>query len=151
PVRVITRNIDHTLTVTSDGGTFTAGTVVVAVPPEHRGAIEFAPELPAEYTQLSRHWPQGHLSKAYAAYTTPFWRAEGYSGEALSDEGPVFITFDCSPSDDGPGILLGFTDARTFDPLSPERRRDVALAGFTALFGDAASDPVDYLDHCWGA
>ncbi|PRC60012.1 monooxygenase, partial [Mycobacterium sp. ITM-2017-0098] len=31
------------------------------------------------------------------------------------------------------------------------RRRDVALAGFTALFGDAASDPVDYLDHCWGA
>ncbi|PRC52565.1 monooxygenase, partial [Mycobacterium sp. ITM-2017-0098] len=42
PVRVITRNIDHTLTVTSDGGTFTAGTVVVAVPPEHRGAIEFA-------------------------------------------------------------------------------------------------------------
>lgn len=151
PVRVIARNADHTLTVTTDGGTFTAGAVVVAVPPEHRGAIEFAPALPAEYGKLSSNWPQGHLSKAYAAYPTPFWRTEGFSGEALSDEGPVFITFDCSPGDDGPGILLGFTDARTFDPLPPERRRDVALAGFAALFGDAAADPVDYLDHCWGA
>ncbi len=151
PVRVITRNADHTLTVTSGCGEFTAGAVVVAVPPEHRGAIEFDPPLPAEYGQLSRHWPQGHLSKAYAAYATPFWRDEGYSGEALSDEGPVFITFDCSPGDDGPGVLLGFTDARTFDPLPPEQRRDVALAGFAALFGDAASEPLEYLDHCWGA
>jgi monoamine oxidase len=151
PVRTVTRNADHTLTVASDGATFTAGAVVVAVAPEHRGGIEFAPALPEQYAALSRHWPQGHLSKAYAAYPTPFWRTEGFSGEALSDEGPVFITFDCSPGDDGPGILLGFTDARTFDPLPPERRRDVALAGFAALFGDAASEPVDYLDHCWGA
>lgn len=151
PVRVITRTDEHRLTITSDGGTFTADTVVVAVPPEQRGAIEFAPELPSQYGQLSRRWPQGHLSKAYAAYQRPFWRAEGFSGEALSDEGPVFITFDCSPGDDGPGILLGFTDARTFDPLPPDRRRDVALAGFAALFGVAASEPVDYLDHCWGA
>jgi monoamine oxidase len=150
-VRTVTRNADHGLTVTAAGATFTAHAVIVAVPPEHRGAIEFEPPLPAEYGELSRHWPQGHLSKAYAAYATPFWRAEGYSGEALSDEGPVFITFDCSPGDDGPGVLLGFTDARTFDPLSPEQRRDVALAGFAALFGDAASEPLDYLDHCWGA
>ena len=150
-VRAIARNADHTLTVTADGATFTAGAVVVAVAPEHRGAIDFDPPLPSEYLALSQHWPQGHLSKAYAAYPTPFWRAEGYSGEALSDEGPVFITFDCSPGDDGPGILLGFTDARTFDPLPPEQRREVALAGFTALFGDAASRPLDYLDHCWGA
>ena len=73
------------------------------------------------------------------------------SGEALSDEGPVFITFDVSPGDDGPGILLGFTDARTFDPLPPADRRERALAGFAALFGDAALNPIDYVDHCWGA
>ena len=151
PVRGIARNAGHTKTVTTDSGTFTADAVVVAVAPGHRDAIEFQPPLPAEYVALSRHWPQGHLSKAYAAYPTPFWRADGYSGEALSDEGPVFITFDCSPGDDGPGVLLGFTDARTFDPLPPDQRRERALAGFTALFGDAASRPLDYLDHCWGA
>ena len=138
PVRRICRGSDGALTVTSDRGEVRARAVVVAIPPEHRSAIDFDPALPPEYDELTRHWPQGHLSKAYAAYATPFWRANGCSGEALSDEGPVFITFDVSPGDAGPGILLGFTDARTFDPLPADQRREVALAGFTALFGEAA-------------
>ena len=149
-VRRIERHGDGTLTVTSDAGAVTAKAVVVAIPPEHRAAIAFLPDLPPEHGKLTEHWPQGKLSKSYAAYETPFWRAKGLSGEALSDEGPVFITFDVSPGDAGPGILLGFTDARTFDPLPPEQRREQALSGFAALFGDAALAPIDYLDHCWG-
>jgi monoamine oxidase len=147
----IERHEDGGLTVTSDQGTVAARAVVVAIPPEHRAAITFVPELPPEYGKLAQHWPQGNLSKAYAAYETPFWRAKGLSGETLSDEGPVFITFDVSPGDDGPGILLGFTDARIFDPLPPAQRRERALAGFATLFGDAALSPIDYLDHRWGA
>lgn len=153
PVRRITRHGDGTVSVATATDEVTARAVVVAVPPAHRGAIEFEPALPREYTALSEHWPQGMLSKAYAAYDTPFWRADGRSGEALSDEGPVFITFDVSPGgddEDGPGILLGFTDARTFDPLSPDRRRQRALQGFAGLFGEAALEPIDYLDFCWG-
>jgi monoamine oxidase len=124
--------------------------VIVAVLPAHRGGIAFAPALPPEYEKLAEHWPQGRLSKAYAAYETPFWRKNGCSGEALSDEGPVFITFDVSPGDAGPGILLGFTGARTFDPLPAEQLREQALEGFVTLFGDAAARPIDYVDHCWG-
>ena len=150
-VRSIERHPDATLAVTSENGTVAAKAVIIAIPPEHRKGITFLPELPPEYGKLAQHWPQGNLSKAYAAYETPFWRANGCSGEALSDEGPVFITFDVSPGDDGPGILLGFTDARTFDPLPPADRRDRALAGFAALFGDAALEPIDYLDHRWSA
>lgn len=159
PVRSIETHSDGMLTVTSDQGAVRARAVVVAIPPEHRKAIEFLPDLPAEYGKLAQHWPQGNLSKAYAAYATPFWRPKGLSGEALSDEGPVFITFDVSPSDSddlparggGPGILLGFVDARSFDSLPPAQRRERALSGFAALFGDAALDPIDYLDHCWSA
>ncbi len=157
PVRSVRRNPDATLTVSCGHGEVTAGAVVVAVPPAHRTAIEFDPPLPPGYDELARHWPQGNLSKAYAAYDTPFWRDNGCSGEALSDEGPVFITFDVSPGDPdgsgdrGPGILLGFTDARTFDRLPAAERREVALAGFAALFGSAASNPTDYLDHRWSA
>ncbi|SEH89933.1 monoamine oxidase [Mycolicibacterium rutilum] len=150
-VRRVERHSDGSLTVTSDEGAVTAKAVVVAIPPEHRKAIAFLPELPPEYGKLAQHWPQGKLSKAYAAYETPFWRTKGLSGEALSDEGPVFITFDVSPGDDGPGVLLGFTDARTFDPLPPEQRKKRALTGFAALFGDEALTPIDHLDHCWGA
>ena len=149
-VRSIERHADGAITVGSDRGDVTAKAVIVAIPPAHRAGIEFIPELPAEYGKLAQHWPQGILSKAYAAYETPFWRANGCSGEAVSDEGPVFITFDVSPDEKGPGILLGFTDARTFDPLPPDERRERALAGFAALFGDEALQPIDYVDHCWG-
>ncbi|MDT5307487.1 MAG: monoamine oxidase [Mycobacterium sp.] len=149
-VRSIQRRSDGSLAVGSDRGDVNAQAVIVAVPPAHRAGIAFDPALPPEYEKLAQHWPQGNLSKAYVAYETPFWREDGRSGEALSDEGPVFITFDVSPSDAGPGILLGFTDARTFDALPPEQRREQALEGFVTLFGDAASRPIDYVDHCWG-
>jgi monoamine oxidase len=149
-VHSIERHADGTLTVGSDRGDVAANAVIVAVPPAHRAGIAFHPPLPPEYEKLTEHWPQGSLSKAYAAYETPFWRTNGCSGEALSDEGPVFITFDVSPSDAGPGILLGFTDARAFDLLPAEQRRAQALEGFVTLFGDAAGHPIDYVDHCWG-
>jgi monoamine oxidase len=137
-------------TIAFAGGSVDARYVIVALPPAHRSAITFSPALPAEYDQLVGKWPQGNLSKAYAAYEKPFWRTDGNSGQALSDEGSVFITFDVSPSDDGPGILLGFADARTFDPLPEAGRREHALSCFASIFGDAARQPIDYLDHCWG-
>ncbi|MEM6108390.1 flavin monoamine oxidase family protein [Mycobacterium sp. 050272] len=138
------------VTVTSDAGTADAGFVIVAIPPAHRGAIEFTPPLPVEYQHLVEQWPQGRLSKAFAAYSTPFWRANGLSGQALSDKGPVFITFDVSPQADGPGILLGFVDARAFDSLPSDQRRRDTLRCFASLFGEEALAPLDYVDHRWG-
>ena len=148
PVRRVQWGDD--VTVAFDGGEGAARFAIVAVPPEHRADIAFAPELPEQHRELVTHWPQGNLSKAYAAYETPFWRANRQSGQALSDDGPVFITFDVSPSPSGPGILLGFTDSRTFDPLPDPQRREAALSCFAEIFGDEALDPIDYLDHCWG-
>jgi monoamine oxidase len=150
-VERIERTADGDVVVHSTAGATTARAVVVAIPPAHRAAITFEPPLPEGYSQLAGHWPQGNLSKAYAAYDTPFWRAGGCSGESLSDDGPVFITFDVSPSEDGPGILLGFTDARTFDALPADQRRERALGCFAALYGDTALKPIDYVDHRWGA
>lgn len=151
PVRRVERHDDGTVTVHTDHGRTSARAVIVAVAPAHREAIDFTPPLPDGYRALAGRWPQGRLSKAYAAYDKPFWRDGGCSGEALSDEGPVFITFDVSPSDDGPGILLGFTDAAAFDRLSPDDRRRTVIDGFTALFGEPAAGPIDYVDHLWGA
>ncbi|MCV7095688.1 flavin monoamine oxidase family protein [Mycobacterium kubicae] len=149
PVRCIERH-GAGVTVTSSQGHAEAGFVIVAIPPAHRTAIEFNPPLPPEYQELARNWPQGSLSKAYAAYDKPFWRAKGFSGQALLDRGPVFITFDVSPDADGPGILLGFVDARAFDSLSADQRRRETLRCFASVFGDEALDPLDYADHRWG-
>lgn len=146
--------IDHYdggVTISCEKGRADARFVVVAIPPEHRAGIEFNPALPTEYDRLAMSWPQGRLSKAYAAYPTPFWRENGHSGQALADDGPVFITFDVSPQADGPGVLLGFVDARAFDELPADQRRKRALESFAALFGDDALKPLDYVDHRWGA
>ena len=59
------------VTVEFEGGAVHAKFAIVAIPPEHRGGIEFWPELPLEYRELVERWPQGNLSKAYAAYETP--------------------------------------------------------------------------------
>jgi monoamine oxidase len=123
---------------------------ILAIPPAHRQDIDIAPALPIGYQQLAQRWPQGALTKSYAAYPTPFWRANGLSGQALSDQGPVFITFDVSPPE-GIGILLGFTDPRGFDAQPEQKRREHVLACFTALFGEQAANPIDYLDQRWGA
>lgn len=137
--------------VTSTAGTVEARRVIVTVPPAQRLNIDIAPALPIEYQQLAQRWPQGALTKCYAAYRTPFWRAKGLSGQAMSDEGPVFLTFDVSPGPDGPGVLLGFTDPKGFDALPPEQRRTSALACFASIFGEEANDAIDYLDQRWGA
>lgn len=141
---------DDGVTVTVDGGRVDARHVIVAVAPEHRGGITFSPAFAREHEELARHWPQGSLSKAYAAYDEPFWRRDGRSGQSLSDTGPAFITFDVSPAD-GPGVLLGFTDARAYDDLPPERRRADVLECFAALFGERARDPIDFLEQRWAA
>jgi monoamine oxidase len=136
--------------LTSSAGVVEARRAIVAIAPAHRLDIDIAPAPPIEYQQLAQRWQQGALSKAYAAYRRPFWRDNGLSGQALSDQGPVFITFDVGPAD-GPGVLLGFVDSRGFDALSPEERRTRALAGFVAIFGDEAAEPIDYIDQRWGA
>ena len=136
--------------LTSSAGVVEARRAIVAIAPAHRLDIDIAPAPPIEYQQLAQRWQQGALSKAYAAYRRPFWRDNGLSGQALSDQGPVFITFDVGPAD-GPGVLLGFVDSRGFDALSPEERRTRALAGFVAIFGDEAAEPIDYVDQRWGA
>lgn len=137
--------------VSSSNGVVDARRAIIAVAPAQRLDIDIAPSPPIEYQQLAQRWPLGALTKSYAAYPTPFWRAKGLSGQALSDEGAVFITFDVSPEQGGPGILLGFTDPRHFDRLDPDQRREQALECFAALFGDEARHPIDFTDQRWGA
>jgi monoamine oxidase len=126
---------DDAVAVMSSAGVVEARRAILAIPPAHRLDIDIAPAPPIEYQQLSQRWPQGALSKAYAAYRRPFWRDNGLSGQALSDQGPVFITFDVGPESGGPGVLLGFVDARDsmhYPRSSGARRHWRALAPSSA-------------------
>ena len=142
---------DSGVSVTCDKGRADAAVRRRRDPAGPPGAIEFTPPLPAEYDRLAEHWPQGRLSKAYAAYATPFWRGDGSLRRSAVRPGPGVHHLRRQPAADGPGVLLGFVDARTFDALPADQRRQRALECFAALFGDEALKPLDYVDHRWGA
>ncbi|GCD48242.1 flavin monoamine oxidase family protein [Streptomyces paromomycinus] len=150
PVRRITQD-DNGVTVHIGSGGIRARYAIVTAAPAHRAAIEFDPALPERAEGLTRTWRMGVLSKAFVAYEKPFWRAGGCSGEAVTDTGTVFITFDVSPAHSGPGVLMAFCDPRVFDGFSPETRRDRVVQQLADLYGPQARTPVDYVDHRWGA
>lgn len=119
---------------------------IVAVPPDRASAIEFDPPLPERRRSLLARTAPGALTKCVAVYDEPFWRAEGLSGESVSETGPATLTFDNSPPGGRPGVLLGFVggaDARA------SAGRDEVLAGLARLFGPRAARPEAYLEQRW--
>ncbi|UGT55948.1 flavin monoamine oxidase family protein [Nocardia asteroides] len=149
PVRRIAQT-DNGVTVSTDSAVIDAKYAIVTTAPAHRADIEFLPALPEKADGLTKTWRMGALSKAFVAYERPFWRAQGLSGEAVTDTGAVFITFDVSPDDRGPGILMAFCDPRVFDGFGTEIRRSRVTQQLVDLYGAEASTPIDYVDHCWG-
>jgi monoamine oxidase len=128
--------------------------VIVAVPAPLRNRIAFEPALPEGSAAVAGATPFGRLIKCAAVYERPFWREAGLSGEALSDIGPTTLTFDNSPPDGKPGVMLGFVggaDAETHVALSDEERRERVLECFARLFGDEALAPRQYVEQDWGA
>ena len=153
PVRRIEHRPDSAL-VRADGVEVRARRAIVAVPPPIIARIDFEPSLPPERAQLAQRMAQGWLVKAVAVYDEPFWRADGLSGEALNESGPVTMTFDNSPPDGSPGALVGFVggaDARAFAKLGVSERRHAVLGSFEVLFGPKAKAATQYHEQDWAA
>jgi monoamine oxidase len=151
------RRIEQTpsgVTVTADTGTFSGKQVIVAVPPPIAGRIDYAPLLPPLRDQLTQRTGMGTLMKAEAIYDEPFWRADGLTGQAVSDTGPAKTTFDNSPPDGTPGVLMGFIgghEARKLVLMSPDEQRAAALQSFANYFGDRAKQPRDFVLMNWSS
>jgi monoamine oxidase len=125
---------------------------IVAAPPALAGRIEYEPLLPALRDQFTQRAPMGSYAKVDVVYASPFWRAEGLTGQAVSVNGPVRVTFDSTPKEGSPGILLGFiggTDARRWYGLSAEQRRQAVLESFANYFGEKARNPLQYVENAW--
>lgn len=151
PVRVV-RDEDGGVVVESAATALRARRAIVAVPPVLRAGIDFGAAADAKQRPVVRRVLQGHLIKCAAVYPEPFWRGEGLSGESLSDVGPATLTFDNSPPNGSPGVLLGFVggaDARAFARLGEDERRGAVLGCFARLFGRAAGHPDLYLEQDW--
>jgi monoamine oxidase len=96
--------------------------------------------------------PQGSLMKFEAVYPTPFWRQRGLTGQVVSENGPVKVTFDVSPESGTPGIMMGFIgghEARVWEQRSSADRRDAVLRQFAHFFGDEALSPREVVEFNW--
>jgi monoamine oxidase len=149
------RRIEQTstgVTVVSDALTATGKRVIVAIPPALAGRIHYTPGLPALRDQLTQRMPEGTLMKFDAIYDRPFWRDKGLTGQVVSENGPVKVTFDTSPPDGRPGIMMGFIgghDARIWQSKTASERRAAALQNLANYFGPEALSPRQVVEFNW--
>ncbi len=140
------------VTVFSERGAVVARRAVVATPPMLAGRITYDPPLSGLRDQLTQKAPMGSVIKCLAVYDRPFWRDDGYSGQAAGEGGAVRATFDNCPPDGDPGILLGFLEgarARTLARVAPSERRQAVLDSFVRYFGPQAAHPSDFVEQDW--
>lgn len=133
--------------------TYRGSAVIVALPPRLAAhSLHFTPGLPAALLQTLREVPtwMAHSMKAVAVYTTPFWRADGWSGFGASQLGPLGEIHDASPATGPLGALFGF-----FTPQHPLRQAPLAqrqaavVQQLGRLFGPAARHPLAYHELDW--
>jgi monoamine oxidase len=138
--------------IEANGVEVEAARAIVALPAAIARRIEFDPPLPEECRRLGELLLPGALTKCMALYEEPFWRADGFSGESVTDAGPVTLTFDSSPRDGSAGVLLGFVggpEARELAATPVTERRTAVLACFERLYGPRAAQPLDYVEQTW--
>ncbi|MBJ7340332.1 FAD-dependent oxidoreductase [Mycolicibacterium sp.] len=148
--------IEHTadgVSVHCRGGLVARGRrVIVAISPTLAGRIMYDPPLSGIRDQLTQRLPNGSAMKAFFVYDEPFWRADGFNGQLISDVGPARMSNDsCSPGDDH-GVILLFLEgdqARTFGRLPADERRTALTAELVRHFGSKAAHPEAYVDGEW--
>jgi monoamine oxidase len=135
-----------------DKGRVSAKQVIVAMPPPLTARIDYEPLLPVLRDQLTQRAPMGTYAKVDVVYDEPFWREEGLTGQTVSLNGPVRVTFDSTPVEGTPGVLLGFiggAEARSWYGLSQEQRRQAVVENFVDYFGEKARSPLEYVENAW--
>jgi monoamine oxidase len=150
PIRAIEQAAHVTLHASNRA--FAARRAIVTIPKTLAGRVTYSPALPPGHDQVLQREPMGSVLKVNAIYSTPFWRAAGLNGQAVSDTGPIRITYDNSPPEGNPGILVGFmegNDSRAFYGVTPAARRQAALQSFARYFGSRALAPIGYVDLMW--
>jgi monoamine oxidase len=126
PVRSVAEEADD-VTITTAAGVIHAKRVVIALPPRLASGLGVpVPDVPT--------WMAGH-AKLVAIYPTPFWRAEGLNGDAISHCGPLAEIHDASPAELGMGAVFGFARVGAARQTGFQ---EAAIAQLVRLFGPKA-------------
>ena len=139
------------LVVSHGAHTTTTAHVALALPPALAATkVAFEPELPERLRGLIEVTPvwMGAIAKVVAIYPTPFWRAHGLAGAAISHLGPMREIHDMSGPDGSPAALFGFAPGQIGEPTATP---EACLAQLVELFGPEAAEPSELVVHDWRA
>lgn len=151
PVRCI-QQLDDEAIVYTDHLQVKAKRVIVTLPPTLAGRLQYDPPLSGLRDQYTQRVAMGTVIKTMLVYERPFWREQGLSGLASSQELSVSLTYDNSPEDGSVGILVGFLEAdagRKWGQHSVGERREEVVSCMQHYFGDAVKDYIQYVEFDW--
>jgi monoamine oxidase len=140
------------VTAACPDATFRAKALIIAIAPALAGRINYSPLLPHKRDALTQRMPMGSVIKVWIAYSTPFWRARGFSGLFSSDTAAFGPAFDVTPPGTPVGILAGFFDAKNsveWSARTSDQRRAEVIRCLTAAFGAEAQAPIEYVEKNW--
>lgn len=152
PVLLIEHKHDRVAVHCRGGRVVHGRRVIVAISPTLAGRIMYDPPLSGIRDQLTQRLPNGSAMKAFFVYSEPFWRADGFNGQLISDVGPARMSNDtCIPGDDH-GVILLFLEgdeARTVGRLPQAERRAAMTDELVRHYGPRAANPEHYVDGEW--
>jgi monoamine oxidase len=131
-----------------------ADRVVLALPPRLLAtALRWTPALAPDLTDrwaAAPTWMAGQ-AKLLATYRTPFWRADGLSGTAFSQAGPLVEMHDASDAQGRHAALFGFVGvpAAHRQRFGRQALVEAAVAQLARLFGPEAGAPLQVHLQDW--
>ncbi len=132
---------------------FKAQKIILAIPPRLAAAtILFTPDLSFHLTQAmlgTPTWMAGQ-AKFCALYNDPFWRQQGFSGQAFSQKGPLGEIHDGSfDKSQGPYGSTGFVNIPAAQRNHEQELITEILFQLKTIYGRPADQPVSCYYQDW--
>ncbi|MBS4168953.1 FAD-dependent oxidoreductase [Parachlamydia sp. AcF125] len=149
--KAITQNREGICVHTQDS-LFKARAAVICIPPNRVKTLSLPPTLPQNLSQAFNAFEKGQTWKIQAIYKQPFWRKQGWSGNGITIQGISVLTNDNTPLNSSLGVLSGVLTAKTaleWGNKNKVERKKMILQAWSTIFGEAALDPVEYMEYNW--
>ena len=143
PVVSIRKKDDGTLVKTKHGQTYKAKKVIMAIPSNTYGDIEFDPPLPCEQNYLISQTMPGVYAKMIISYAKPWWSENGLVGKFTSHVGPINFSWDTSDHEKEQYSLAFFIAGATaaeWHKLPDSERQSSIVEHLARLVGDDLAD-----------
>lgn len=125
--------------------------IINTVPLQLNKKIKYVPELHPAKTLAIENVKMGSVIKIVIEYPEPFWRNNGFSGEIMSNEEPIFLAYDASTPEKW--ALVAFicgNEVQKYQEMDIEKRKDKILTSFRKYFNSSkAYFPMEYHEKDW--